>query len=54
MQMQSGDWATKLQAYNRLAGAYRMSGYVHFTTPFLFNDTNNQVIKATLALMNLI
>jgi hypothetical protein len=54
MQMQSGDWATKLQAYNRLAGAYRMQGYVHFTTPFLFNDTNNQVIKSTLALMNLI
>ena len=54
MQMQSGDWATKLQAYNRLAGAYRMQGYVHFTTPFLFNDTNNQVIKSTLAMMNLI
>jgi len=54
MQMQSGDWATKLQAYNRLAGAYRMPGYFHFKTPLLFNDTNNQVIKATLALMNLI
>jgi arylformamidase len=54
MQMQSGDWATKLQSYSRLAGAYRMGGYVHYTTPLLFNDTNNQVIKATLALMNLI
>jgi len=54
MQMQSGDWATKLQAYSRLAGAYRMPGYIHYTTPLLFNDTNNQVIKATLALMNLI
>lgn len=54
MQMQSGDWATKLQSYSRLAGAYRMGGYDHYTTPLLFNDTNNQVIKATLALMNLI
>jgi arylformamidase len=54
MQMQSGDWATKLQSYSRLAGAYRMTGYNHYTTPNLFNDTNNQVIKATLALMNLI
>lgn len=54
MQMQSGDWATKLQSYSRLAGAYRMAGYNHYTTPTLFNDTNNQVIKATLAMMNLI
>ncbi len=54
MQMQSGDWATKLQSYSRLAGAYLMPGYYHFRTPLLFNDSNNQVIKSTLALMNLI
>jgi len=54
MQMQSGDWATKLQSYSRLAGAYRVANHNHFQTPLLFNDSNNQVIKATLALMNLI
>jgi arylformamidase len=54
MQMQSGDWATKLQSNSRLAGAYRVANHNHFQTPFLFNDSNNQVIKGTLALMNLI
>jgi arylformamidase len=54
MQMQSGDWATKLQAYSRLAGAYRAPNHNHFQTPLLFNDNDNQVIKATLALMGLI
>jgi arylformamidase len=54
MQMQSGDWATKLQSYSRLAGAYRVPNYNHYQTPLLFNDSNNQVIKGTLALMNLI
>lgn len=54
MQMQSGDWATKLQSYSRLAGAYRVPNHNHFQTPLLFNENNNQVIKGTLALMNLI
>jgi len=54
MQMQSGDWATRLQSFSRLAGAYRAPNHNHFQTPLLFNDSDNQVIKGTLALMNLI
>lgn len=54
MQMQSEIWAKKLQAHGRLAGAYRVANHNHFQMPTLFTDSNNQIIKATLAMMDLI
>ena len=54
MQMQSEIWAKKLRSYSRLAGAYRVANHNHYQMPSLFTDSNNQVIKATLAMMDLV
>ncbi len=54
MQMQSEIWAKKLRSHGRLAGAYRVANHNHYQMPTLFTNTNNQVIKATLAMMDLV
>lgn len=54
MQLQSQIWAKKIKSYGRLAGAYRVANYNHYQMPSLFTNTNNEIIKATLAMMDLI
>jgi arylformamidase len=54
MQMQSEIWAKKLRSHSRLAGAYRVANHNHYQMPSLFTNSNNQIIKATLAMMDLI
>jgi arylformamidase len=54
MQMQSEIWAKKLRSHSRLAGAYRVANHNHYQMPSLFTENNNQVIKATLAMMDLV
>jgi arylformamidase len=53
MQMQSEIWAKKLRSQSRLAGAYKVANHNHYQMPTLFTDSNNQIIKATLAMMDL-
>lgn len=53
MQMQSEIWAKKLRSHSRLAGAYRVANHNHYQMPSLFTENNNQIIKATLAMMDL-
>lgn len=52
MQMQSAAWAKQLQSTGRLAGAYRIANHDHYQMPGLFNSPNNELTKATLALMD--
>ena len=52
MQIQSEIWAKKLRSYSRLAGVYKVANHNHYQMPGLFTDSNNQVIKATLAMMD--
>ncbi len=54
MQMQSEIWAKKLRSHSRLAGSYRVANHNHYQMPSLFTNTNNQIIKATLAMMDLV
>jgi arylformamidase len=54
MQMQSEIWAKKLRSHSRLAGAYRVANHNHYQMPSLLTNSNNQIIKATLAMMDLI
>ncbi|CAM3696485.1 alpha/beta hydrolase [Polynucleobacter brandtiae] len=54
MQMQSEIWAKKLRSHSRLAGSYRVANHNHYQMPSLFTENNNQVIKATLAMMDLV
>ncbi len=54
MQMQSEIWAKELRSHSRLAGAYRVANHNHYQMPSLFTNSNNQIIKATLAMMDLI
>lgn len=53
MQMQSSSWAKQLQSVGRLAGVYRVAGHNHLQMPGLFNSANNELTKATLALMDI-
>jgi arylformamidase len=54
MQMQSEIWAKKLRSHSRLAGSYRVANHNHFQMPSLFTNANNQIIRATLAMMDLV
>ena len=54
MQMQSAAWAKQLQSASRLAGVYRIAGHNHLQMPGLFNNPDNQLSKAALALMDLV
>lgn len=54
MQMQSQIWAKRLKSYGRLAGAYKVANHNHYQMPSLFINNNNEIIKATLAMMDLI
>lgn len=54
MKMQTEIWAKKLRSHSRLAGAYIAPNHNHDQMPSLFNENNNQIIKATLAMMDLV
>lgn len=54
MQSQSAAWAQKLQTVGRLAGVYKMADCNHLQMPNLLNSTDNELTKATLALMDII
>ena len=54
MQLQSQIWAKKIKSHGRLAGAYKVANYNHYQMPSLFTNTDNEIIKATLAMMDLV
>ena len=54
MKMQSEIWAKKLRSHSRLAGMYIVPNHNHDQMPTLFYENNNQIIKSTLAMMDLV
>jgi arylformamidase len=54
MQLQSQIWAKKIKSHGRLAGAYKVANHNHYQMPSLFTNTDNEIIKATLAMMDLV
>jgi len=53
MQAQSSAWAHKLQSVGTLAGIYRMENRDHLQMPMQYVQKDNQLFKATLALMDI-
>jgi arylformamidase len=54
MRGQSSAWAQKLQSVGKLAGIYSMQNRDHLQMPMQYVDKDNQLFKATLALMDII